>query len=145
MSTAVGSPVECASFFGYRHGTPRGAAPRAHVASYKVLWDDTMMSDVLAGMDAAITDGVEVISVSLSSAFSRCTRTLWPSPCLPPWSAASSCPCQRGTMAWRGSTLSVPWLLTVAAGTVDRHMFIGTMDLRILGVRLAQVLAKYSG
>ncbi|KAK4722748.1 hypothetical protein R3W88_012981 [Solanum pinnatisectum] len=52
-STVGGNYVEGASFFGYATGTARGVAPRSFA------------SDVLAGMDQAVADGVDVISISM--------------------------------------------------------------------------------
>ena len=56
-------------------GRISGVAPAAKIASYKVLWqakDATQSgayeSDILAAIDAAISDGVDVINFSITSA-----------------------------------------------------------------------------
>lgn len=66
-STAAGDNVSKASLFGLAKGTARGAVPSARVAMYKVCWVSSGCSDmdILAGFDAAIHDGVDVISISI--------------------------------------------------------------------------------
>lgn len=66
-STAVGSLVQNASFFGIAQGTARGGAPRARLAVYKICWGiDGICSeaDIMAAFDDALHDGVDVISAS---------------------------------------------------------------------------------
>ncbi|MED6184600.1 hypothetical protein PIB30_048982 [Stylosanthes scabra] len=72
LSTAGGNFVPGATVFGNANGTAKGGSPRARVASYKVCWstiDETscLGADVLAAIDQAISDGVDVISVSAGS------------------------------------------------------------------------------
>lgn len=64
-STAVGNYFEWANQYGFASGTAKGVAPRSHFAVYKVGGSNQAASDVLAGMDQAVSDGVNVMLISL--------------------------------------------------------------------------------
>ncbi|KAK9273795.1 hypothetical protein L1049_018605 [Liquidambar formosana] len=124
-STLAGSPVLNASLFGLAGGTARGAVPSARVAMYKVCWTSSGCSDmdILAGFDAAIADGVDVISISIGGATMD-----YVSDCI---AVGSFHAMQKGiiTVASAGNdgpnmasvANHAPWLLTVAASGMDRE------------------------
>ncbi|XP_066382061.1 subtilisin-like protease SBT3.10 [Miscanthus floridulus] len=72
-STAAGSVVDAASFHGLGAGATRGGAPRARIAVYKAVWGSgrgagaANTATLLAAIDDAIHDGVDVLSLSLTS------------------------------------------------------------------------------
>ncbi|KAF6143965.1 hypothetical protein GIB67_017573 [Kingdonia uniflora] len=126
-STAAGNRVSGANYFGYAKGTASGVAPLARLAMYKVLFlndtYDSAASDVLAGMDQAIEDGVDLMSLSLSfvetpfyknpvaiGAFAAMEKGIFVST-----SAGNAGP--HSYTIHNGA----PWITTVGAGSIDRE------------------------
>lgn len=124
-STAAGMFVGNVSIEGQAKGTAVGMAPYAHVAIYKVCGKNGCAdSDILAAMDSAIADGVDIMSLSLGGpsqpfysdsvaigAFGATEKGIFVS-------------CAAGNSGPSPSTLSneAPWILTVGASTIDRKI-----------------------
>ncbi|XBH62194.1 subtilisin-like protease SBT5.3 [Aegilops tauschii subsp. strangulata] len=130
LSTAGGSAVPGASVFGFGNGTASGGSPRAHVAAYRVCYkpvngSSCFEADILAAFDAAIHDGVHVLSVSLGNdgepydyfddaisigSFHAVRRGI-------------SVVCSAGNSGPKPSSISnlAPWVFTVGASTMDRE------------------------
>ncbi len=73
--TAVGRPVRDVAVEGVRFGTLSGMAPAAKLASYKVCFDDQDLETgdcfdgaVVAAIEDAVADGVDVLNFSISGA-----------------------------------------------------------------------------
>ncbi|KAK4392082.1 Subtilisin-like protease SBT4.15 [Sesamum angolense] len=123
-STAAGVFVERASLYGIAEGTARGGAPSARIASYKVCWASGCEDvDILAAFDAAIADGVDVISVSIGGA----SRSFTQDPIAIGSFHASRkgilTVCAAGNEGPNEATVqnAAPWIMTVAASTIDRQ------------------------
>ncbi|XP_071694551.1 subtilisin-like protease [Rutidosis leptorrhynchoides] len=124
-STAAGSRVDNANVFENANGTAMGIAPLSHVAMYKVchIWD-CFESSIAAGMDAAIGDGVDILSISLG----RENRTFYENVVMIGAFAAIKkgifVSCSAGNYGPGLSTLhnEAPWILTVGASTIDRRI-----------------------
>jgi subtilisin family serine protease len=71
-STSAGNNGVRAEIDGRDLGTISGMAPAAHVAAYKVCWDDNAggggcaTADSVAAIDQAVADGVDVLNFSIS-------------------------------------------------------------------------------
>ncbi|CAA0815940.1 Subtilase family protein [Striga hermonthica] len=122
-STAAGAVVPNASLFGYASGNARGMAPTARIAAYKVCGDKGCMgSDILAGIESAIQDGVDILSMSLGGppalyykdpiaigTFRAIEKGIFVS-------------CSAGNSGPANRTVSnvAPWIMTIGASTIDR-------------------------
>ncbi|XP_062216219.1 subtilisin-like protease SBT1.6 [Phragmites australis] len=127
-TTAAGSVAYEASMEGYASGVAKGVAPKARVAAYKVCWKGAgcLDSDILAGFDRAVADGVDVISVSIGGG-SGVTSPFY----LDPIAIGSYGAVSRGVFVATSAgnegptamsvTNLAPWLATVGAGTIDRN------------------------
>ncbi|PSS09738.1 Subtilisin-like protease [Actinidia chinensis var. chinensis] len=94
-SIAAGVFVKNVDALGNARGTAVGMAPKAYLAIYKVCFGpDCPDSDILAGLDAAVADGVDVLSISIVD---------------------DSQPLFQDNIA-------APWILTVGASTIDRSI-----------------------
>nr|AZL41278.1 cucumisin [Datisca glomerata] len=125
-STAAGRQVEGASYFGLAKGVARGGAPNARLAVYKVCWAYGCSSaDILAAFDDAIADGVDILSVSLGGGAFEPVEYFED-----PIAIGSYHAMKMGILTsvsagnegpYRGSVTNYsPWLLTVAANSIDR-------------------------
>ncbi|KAL4202123.1 hypothetical protein AMTRI_Chr02g262100 [Amborella trichopoda] len=124
-STAAGALVSGADFYGYAAGEARGMATNARIAVYKICWKTGCYdSDILAAMDQAVGDGVDVISLSVGSSH------LAPefdddSIAIGAFGAARhgvvvSCSAGNSGPGPHTATNIAPWILTVGASTIDR-------------------------
>ncbi|XP_050228014.1 subtilisin-like protease [Mercurialis annua] len=124
-STAAGNFVEGANVFGNANGTAVGMAPLAHVAMYQVCSDfGCSESDILAAMDTAVDDGVDILSLSLgggSSPFFADSIAVGAFGAIQNGIFVS---CSAGNSGPENSSLSneAPWILTVGASTIDRSI-----------------------
>ncbi|CAO2182642.1 unnamed protein product [Urochloa humidicola] len=118
-STAAGSVVEAASFHGLAAGAARGGAPRARIAVYKSLWGSGMVgtsAGVLAAIDDAIHDGVDVLSLSLAHPDENSFGALHAV------QKGITVVYAAGNDGPRPQTVgnTSPWVITVAANKIDR-------------------------
>ncbi|KAM0859716.1 hypothetical protein ACQ4PT_047026 [Festuca glaucescens] len=116
--TIAGVEVRGVSVGGLASGVARGGVPRARLAIYKACWEGDGCPDatVLAAIDHAIHDGVDVLSLSMGGFGPEYSGTLHA--------------VQRGiSLVFSGGnngpvpqtvTNAVPWVTTVAASTIDR-------------------------
>lgn len=129
-STAGGNHGVEMSVLGRDYGKGSGIAPHARLAIYKVLWavnqsggGSGTTADIVAGIDAAVADGVDVINYSISGsgttfvdsvglAFLRAAK------------AGVFVATSAGNTGPGASTVgkNYPWVTTVANGTHDRDI-----------------------
>ena len=127
-STAAGSPVRDADYFGYAKGTASGIAPKARIAMYKVFFFTDMndpeaaASDVLAGMDQAMADGVDLMSLSLGFFETTFEQNPIAVGAFAAMEKGIFVACSAGNGGPHGYTIfnGAPWITTIGAGTIDR-------------------------
>jgi hypothetical protein len=129
LSTAGGNFVPGVTVNGVGNGTAKGGSPRARVAAYKVCWPPSFLggecdeSDIMKGFETAIHDGVDVLSVSLGGyaaefmddALAIASFHAIKKGITVVFSAGNDGPAPESV------TNVAPWVITVAASTIDRE------------------------
>ncbi|KAG1353962.1 subtilisin-like protease SBT1.7 [Cocos nucifera] len=123
---AAGSFVGDAKVLGNAYGRATGIAPKAHLAIYKVCWGDGChASDVLAGIDQAIKDGVDVLSISIARdrAVPLMNDTIAIGSLAAIRKGILTC-LPAGNFGPYKSLIfnDAPWILTVGASSIDRKI-----------------------
>ncbi|XP_020211184.1 subtilisin-like protease SBT1.7 [Cajanus cajan] len=122
-TTAAGSAVPGASLFGFANGTARGMATQARVATYKVCWlGGCFTSDIAAGIDKAIGDGVNILSMSIGGGLTDYYKDTIAIGTFAATAHGILVSNSAGNGGPSQASLSnvAPWLTTVGAGTIDR-------------------------
>ncbi|XP_043711864.1 subtilisin-like protease SBT4.15 [Telopea speciosissima] len=123
-STVAGNPISGANYYGMAEGIARGGVPSARLAIYKVCWGELCSDlEILAALDDAIDDGVDVISMSLGGqpdlyykdAIAIGTFHAMRKGIFTACSAGNEGPDEMSV------TNAAPWIMTVAANTIDRR------------------------
>ena len=155
-TTAAGNRTS-ASIFGTLIGSVEGMAPKARIAAYKACWlrpGDTRAScntsDLARAIDAAVADGVDVISYSVGSSLTRVTA---------PDDVALMAATKTGVLAvvaagnegpnlgTIGSPAGAPWVITAAASSRDGESHVEAFEIRtppVLAGRYAATEAAFT-
>ncbi len=132
-STAGGNEGVPVTLLGVDRGLISGIAPRAHIAAYKGLGPQGgVTSDLVAAINTAVADGVDVINYSIGGGASN----PWTDPSAIAFRNARNAGVFVATSAGNagpdeqtvGSPGNAPWLTTVGASTSNRH-FISDITL----------------
>ncbi|CAN0890864.1 Subtilisin-like protease SBT5.4 [Linum grandiflorum] len=136
LSIAGGNFVPNVMFLNSTAGTVKGGSPRARVAAYKVCWPGLNNigcydSDILAAFDAAINDGVDVISASIGGEALNYFEDAIAIGSFHAVQKGIAVACSAGNAGPNtGTVINVaPWITTVAASTLDRK-FTAFVQLR---------------
>ncbi|CAJ2642911.1 unnamed protein product [Trifolium pratense] len=126
-STAAGNVVNGASYYGLANGTAKGGSPESRLAIYKVCSATCSGSSILAAFDDAISDGVDVLSVSLGSSTELERDLTTDVIAIGSFHAVQHgilVVCSAGNDGPQPSSVTndVPWILTVGATTIDRSL-----------------------
>ncbi|KAL6506692.1 hypothetical protein OROHE_022524 [Orobanche hederae] len=126
-SIAAGRAVPGASFYGVGNGTATGGAPDARIAVYKICGDDgeCLESAILKAFDDAIADGVDVISLSSGNLPEEELDDITDVASIGAFHASEKgiiVVCSAGNSGPSPRTVgnTAPWVVTVAATTIDR-------------------------
>ncbi|KAK6251214.1 hypothetical protein SCA6_005219 [Theobroma cacao] len=123
--TAAGQFVNYADVLGNAKGTAVGMATLAHLAIYKVCFgEDCGDSNILAALDAAIEDDVDVLSLSLGVDAVPFFQDNIAIGAFAAMKNGTFVGCPAGNSGPSNTTLSneAPWLLTVGVSTIDRKI-----------------------
>ncbi|XP_074378698.1 CO(2)-response secreted protease-like isoform X2 [Apium graveolens] len=123
-SIAAGAAVSGVSYYGLAAGTAMGGSPNSRIAIYKAC--DSLgcsQAAMLAAMDAAIHDGVDIMSLSIGEGYTD----IWTDPvAIGGFHAVEHgimVVCSAGNYGPTSSSVVnfTPWLTTVAASNIDRQ------------------------
>lgn len=122
-STAAGDLVHHANLFGLAKGSASGMRYKSRIAAYKACWVlGCFNSDILAAMDSAVSDGVDVLSLSLGGSSSPFYDDIIAIGAFGAVQNGVLVTCSAGNAG--PSSFSVgniaPWIMTVAASSIDR-------------------------
>nr|XP_010932346.2 LOW QUALITY PROTEIN: subtilisin-like protease SBT1.5 [Elaeis guineensis] len=144
-SIAAGRYVYPASTLGYARGVAAGMAPKARLAAYKVCWAAGCFdSDILAAFDAAVADGVDVVSLSVGGV----VVPYYLDPIAVGAFAAAEAGIFVSASAGNGGpggltvTNVAPWVTTVGAGSMDRDF---PADVKLGNGRTLPGVSVYGG
>ncbi|KAK7378467.1 hypothetical protein VNO80_03909 [Phaseolus coccineus] len=128
-SIAAGNIVPNGDLFGLGSGRARGGVPSARIAVYKVCWTKSCeAADILAGFDAAIVDGVDILSVSVGSRkvihfqYFDDVFAIGAFHAMRSGILTSKTADNLGPNSYTMTNLA-PWFISVAATTIDRKFF----------------------
>lgn len=138
-STAAGDANVPASVSGTSFGTITGVAPAAKIAAYKVCWtgqnpavttdDGCATSDLVAAINQAVADGVDVLNFSIGGGAAQTTVSLTDQAFFGAAAAGIFVSASAGNAGPGSSTLdnASPWITTVAASTIPSYEATATL------------------